>query len=178
LMDGTMVYAAGQAYLGHEVTVEGALRHAAARIGRLLGAELLKWMLVFVGFIFFIIPGLLLYARYFAVPATVVLEDNDVGGALRRSRELASGMKARILGVMLLPWIGYFVIYFTVAAVVTSLTSSTVVAEGAMMVVSVFVYPLFFILGTLLYYDARIRKEALDIELLTAQLGGREQQPV
>ena len=179
MMDGTMVYAAGQAFLGREVNLEEALRRGMARLIRVQAAELYKWLVVGIGFVFFVIPGLIMYARYFAVPATVMLEENDVGRALRRSRELSTGMKARILAVLLTAWLVYFVVYFSVTALVAGLTRSAVLAEGLMMIVSVFVYPLFFILSTLLYYDARIRKEALDIELMAAQLGGREErQPV
>jgi hypothetical protein len=179
LMDGTLVNAAGQAFLGREVNIEEALRQGVGRFPRLVVTELYKWFVVGLGFIFFIIPGLILFARYFAIPATVVLEENGVGSALRRSRELAAGMKGRIVLVLVSAWLVYFLVYISVVALVAGLTQSQLIAEGLMMIVSVFVYPLFFILTTLLYYDARIRKEALDIELLAAQLGGREErQPV
>jgi hypothetical protein len=179
LMDGTMVYAAGQAFLGREVSIEEALRHGLARLLRLELTELYKWLVVGLGFLFFIIPGLILFARYFAIPATVVLEEHGVRRALQRSRELAAGMKGRILAVLVSAWLVYFLVYISVVALLAGLTRSQVIAEGLMMVVSVFVYPLFFILTTLLYFDARIRKEALDIELMAAQLGGREErQPV
>jgi hypothetical protein len=179
LMDGTMVHASGQAFLGREVKPEESLRHGVSRFIRLEATELYKWFIVGLGAFFFIVPGVILFARYFAIPATIVLEDNGVGDALRRSRELAAGMKGRIAVILFSALFVYLVLYFSVMAAISGLTRSTVVAQGLMMVVSVFVYPLYFILTTLLYYDARIRKEALDIELMAAQLGDREErQPV
>lgn len=167
IMEGAIQFAAAEAYLGNDVGVDGAVRHAAARTPPLLNAVFVKWMAIWFGLIFFIVPGVLLFARYFAIPATVVIENMNGRDALARSRRLAEGQRGRILATLGLGWLLYAAVWVGVYLLLAALAGA-VAAQVVTVIVLMFVYPLLGILGVVLYFDVRIRKEGYDIELLAA----------
>src|SRR5262249_40514741 len=68
----------------------------------LLGASLLVGMALFVGTLFLIVPGIILYFGFTFVAPVVVLERSDAVGALGRSWKLATGRKGKIFLVFLI----------------------------------------------------------------------------
>lgn len=111
------------------------------------------------------------YARYFAVPATVVLEGVGVRAGLKRSSELSHGMKLRVLGALGLPTIGLVVLQFVVQLVLRLLPGPRIFSFLIEQAVTIAIYPVLGVITTLLYYDARIRKEGFDIEVMASELG-------
>ncbi len=111
------------------------------------------------------------FAVYFAVPATLVLEGIGVRASLRRSRALAQGLKRRILGALGLPMLVFIVLQFVIVATVELLPGPQLITTLGWQAVNVVVSPILSVIATLLYYDARIRKEGFDIEVMAAELG-------
>jgi hypothetical protein len=169
LVDAAILFAAAEAYAGRAVSVEHALRQAAARIPSLLQAILVKWMAICFGLFFFIVPGVLLFARYFAVPATVVIERLAAAPALDRSRQLAQGNRGKILATLGLGWLLYVAILLGVSLTLSSL-AGMFAGEVLAGILVMLVYPMLGILTVLLYFDMRIRKEGYDIEVLARDL--------
>lgn len=169
--EGAIACATSAAYLGNQVDFEQSMRAAFSHPGRLFVAMVAKWILIFFGLVLFIAPGLLVFKRYFALPMTVLFEDNKVGDAVSRSRELASGNGTRIFGLLG----GVFVFVFIASAILLQLI--TAVAHNAVgtavgtLILTTTVSPFSTIVATLLYYDIRIRREGYDIELMTQALG-------
>ncbi|HEY7896848.1 MAG TPA: hypothetical protein VIC03_00395 [Gemmatimonadaceae bacterium] len=168
--EGAMTCAASAAYLGMPVDFEKSVRTAFSRPGRLFVAMFTKWILLVFGLILFIVPGLFVFKRYFALPMTVLFEDNKVGDAISRSRELSSDNGARIFGLVG----GVFVFTLLVTVVLTqtiaSLSHAVAVTAVITLLVAAAISPFSTIVVTLLYYDIRIRKEGYDIELMTQAL--------
>jgi hypothetical protein len=169
LVDAAIQFAAAEAYVGRPVSVEQALRHALARSLAILQAILAKWAMIWIGLLFFIVPGILLFARYFAVPATVVIEGLGPGAALGRSRRLAEGERGKILATLGLGWLVYVAIAIALTLTFSGLAGVFVgqVVAGILIMV---VYPVLGILTVLLYFDVRIRKEGYDLEVLARDL--------
>ena len=116
-----------------------------------------------------------LFGRCFAVPAVVVLESVSAGGAMRRSWHLSRGRVGKILGTLLLAWLVFGVAFIALALIGQLFGGlSRVLASVVASVASCLAYPIISIVSMLLYYDARVVKEGLDIELMTHELeGGR-----
>lgn len=118
----------------------------------------------------------LVYVRTSLAPPAIVLERLSGWRGLQRSWNLVNGLFWRILGIRLLLGLITAVISFIVVAILTlagaGLDSNGrfVLQQVASAFAAVFVSPITYILVTLLYYDARIRKEAFDIEMLAATL--------
>jgi hypothetical protein len=116
--------------------------------------------------------GLFMFARYFAVPATIVLEGLGVGAGLRRSRELSKGIKGRIIGALGIPMLLVVAIPLVLTGVLALLPLPRFLTFLVEQAVTVVAYPIVAVIATLLYYDARIRREGFDIERMAAELGG------
>jgi hypothetical protein len=188
VMWGALMVSASERYLGREIEAGEAIRRAFSRFGSLIGATLAKWALITLGVFLLIFPMFYFLARYFAIPATVVIENRSAGEALRRSSQLSINQKGRILGTLLLAWailIGISMAVSMLVVIIVGLMMAGGDAEAVsgtssmlLQLPSIFAYilglPVIVITETLLYYDARIRQEGFDIELMSAQLGGPE----
>lgn len=108
-------------------------------------------------------------ARYFAVVQVIVLEQPDVVRAFSRSSSLSRGRKGHILLTLFLVVLIFIVLSFAVTMVgqiVSSLAASLVLQT----LYTVVAYPLIGITQVILYYDARIRAEGFDIEVMAGAL--------
>lgn len=167
--EGSLSCATSAAYLGKTVDFEQSVRAAFVHPGRLFVAMVTKWILLAFGFLLLLVPGFIVYKRYFALPMTVLFEDNTVGDAVSRSRELSNGNGKRIFllngGVLVFT----LIIMLTLEQMVTSISHGAVAAVGRLLI-SMIISPFSTIVATLLYYDIRIRREGYDIELMTQAL--------
>lgn len=175
--EGAIACATSAAYLGNQVDFEQSMRAALGHPGRLFVAMIAKWILLSFGLILLIAPGLVVFKRYFALPMTVLFEDNKVGDAISRSRELSNGNGTRIFG--LLGGVFIFVLIATaiLLQLVTSFAHSAAASAAATLVLTAAISPFSTIVATLLYYDVRIRREGYDIELMTQALNATSPQP-
>ena len=169
LMSAVLLVCASQAYLGETVDVGAAVRRVVPRIPAVLMSSLLRYLLMLVGFILFVFPVLYVAARYFAVTQAIVLEDAGTLRSFSRSSELSNGRKRHVLSTLGLAAIIYYVIVFGVT-MLAALPGNFVLQTVVSGVASVLVYPVVAIAEALLYYDARIQSEGLDIELMTGAL--------
>jgi hypothetical protein len=167
--EGALVVTASNAYLGTTVDIATSFGTALARPFRLFTVVWIRGILMGIGFVFFIIPGLVVFKRYFAVIPAVTLEKCSVGQAIKRSRELSADNGARIfllLGAVIL-------FMFFIGAMLGGFAAA--IAPGAIAALlylgaAALIGPFPAIVLTLLYYDIRIRKDGYDIELLANAL--------
>jgi hypothetical protein len=128
-------------------------------------AGIIRFVLITVGMVFLVIPGLYALGRFFAMTQTVMLENKGLGGALSRSSTLSVGLKRHIVNTILL--IALVTIAISVGfGLLSQVFQSKVITNVVSTAVSVVLYPLLGLTETLLYYDARIRKEGFDVEYL------------
>jgi hypothetical protein len=73
--------------------------------GRLFGTRLLAGIVIFLGFIALIIPGIILSVRYSLLDSIVVLEGRHGSSAMRRSSELSRGRRWSLLSAFVLFWL-------------------------------------------------------------------------
>lgn len=116
------------------------------------------------------------FARIFAVPMVIVLEGTSVGTAFSRSLALTEGSVWRVIGVFVLVFlifVALFGLLFALGSIVVTqsprLESVFSVVNGT---ISIFVYPIYTVFITLLYYDLRIRRDGFDLEVMTKELAG------
>jgi len=165
LMSAVMVRLSSEDYLGRHLEPAVAVRDALLRLPAVMFGLLFKYILMFFGFVLFLVGGFYLMARYFAVTAGIVIEGRGVVGAFSRSSALSRGRKLHILGTSLLAFLIFFVVYFAVG-IVAAMTGSVVISTILTVVASIVAYPMFAITEMLLYYDSRVRNEGYDIEMM------------
>jgi hypothetical protein len=175
LANATTVAIVTDNYLGREVTIGAAVERALSRFFAVLVAGLLQGFLIGLGFICIIIPGFFCIAWFFSVVNVVIAEGRGPIAALGRSHFLAKGSVVRILSTMVLCLVILLIIgavvngvaLFLVGLLHTSPRLVTLVGT----LVRIFTYPFFTVVATVLYFDLRIRKEGMDLDIMAKELG-------
>jgi hypothetical protein len=175
LASATTVVIVSDNYLGREVTIAGALARALQRIVAVMITSVLQGILIGIGLAFLIIPGLFCIAWFFSAVNIVMVEGKNPLDALGRGHFLAKGSVLRVLGTLFFTGVIIMVATFVVSMILHALISAvhagdqaTVIADN---VARILIYPFFTVVATVLYFDLRIRKEGLDLELMAKELG-------
>lgn len=163
---------ASGAALGRPVDLWTALGKARDVFWVLLGTSLLTSMAVFLGALFFIVPGIILALGFAFIGPVIVLEGTGVSDAIERSWFLTSGRRLKILGSFIL--IGLIITVATTGLVallqVTPGMHGTLVGQVLQTLVSQAISalgtPVTYVVIVLLYYDGRVDHEAFDVETL------------
>jgi hypothetical protein len=173
-----VVVIASEAYLGRDVAAADAVRAAGRRFFSVWGAAIIQFLLIVFGMILLIIPGIMAMAATFAMQQAIMIEGESAGDSFTRSRELARGHFVHILltGVLAFIIVLFAAMGFGIAIAlgVTNERLATLLTN----VVQIAVNPLAAVVGTVLYYDLRIRKEAFDVAVATERLADAPGQPV
>jgi hypothetical protein len=177
LSQGATVTAVSEIYLGREITIRESFRAVWGRLGSLFGVVILNGLATIVGYILLIIPGIYITCRLIVCIPSAVIEDLGPRDSLERSYRLTEDSAGRAFLILLL----YFVLAIAGAALTTwPFAAAIVVARNnpAMVLVwtelmqvgtaitTVLVVPILTIASSILYFDLRIRKEALDLQMM------------
>ncbi len=183
LVTAALARAISNRYLDEPVSILGAYRSVLHHFFPLLGALVLLVLinvglaLLFfipcVGWLIWIPLAVLINVRLAFIPQSVVLEDCPPRQALSRSWDLVQGYGWRTLGVFVLIYLFSVLISAGPSAAVTfglqalgvSFVIQTIVTGVLSIVLTILYKPIQLTGMTLLYYDLRIRKEGLDLEL-------------
>jgi len=138
--------------------LRSALRSASGAFPRVLGAQLLYAVVVVIGFILLVVPGVYLAVRcYFATQAAAV-DGLAPPAAMRRSADLVHGSWWRTLGCLLLTGllVGATV---EIAIAILGATGSGALYVAGRVVGQAIAVAVTAVFATLLFYDLRARSE-------------------
>jgi hypothetical protein len=165
------------AYLGQTRSLGQVLRAVFSRFGTLWGTAFIKNVMISIGLLLLVVPGVIAFIATFAMVPAVMLEGLSTSDAFSRSRTLAKGNQARIFWTLVLAFV--LVIFASMGLVVAvGLLAlpmgglSDPALDLLMQVIFSAVYPFVAMVSVLLYYDARIRNEGFDIEMLMEDARG------
>lgn len=183
LVTGAVLYITMQEFVGRRATAGQALGFALGRLVSLVLTSLLVGLIVALGSMACLAPGIYFAVAYSFIGQVVVLEGLSGGAAMSRSSELISGYWWRVFGVVFLIDIGgaltQVVVLIGLQVVlpaeqviptangervdfnVTNHVIQTLISQLVSVVFSTFQA----VCTTLLYLDLRIRKEGFDLEL-------------
>jgi hypothetical protein len=177
------VFIVSESYLGGELDAGPALARATPLIWRLIVCSILIAIIVFVGFLLLFVPGIILICGLLlAFPALVLEPGSTATASLSRSWQLTRGSRWRMFGLFVTLLVLLYVPMVAIGGVLALLAPSGPITHArsafrigliplaAMGVVQIFVYPLFYCVLTVAYYDLRVRKEGFDLEVLAAAL--------
>jgi len=150
---------------GRPANLAAALRRAVRRGFAAGAAVVLKYLVIWLWMFLFLLPALWAYARYFAVVPALAIENLGPLAAIRRSKELARGASGRIMAVAGLPILAYLVLANIIQQTLLTLGGYSVLVRAIATLASTLLYPFAAMPGILLYYDMRIRREGLDIQI-------------
>lgn len=173
------VFAVSDLYLGHSTGIRECYKRVGGKALRVIAILILSGLIVLVGTLLFVIPGIILLCRTaVAVPASM-LEGSKSIRSIERSMELTKGFAGQIFVVFLMVWILQWVVAIVFEVPFTYLVQAQHVASFgtqtmqhlSSFIAQVLVGPIATIAFSLMYYNLRVRKEAFDIQHLMANLG-------
>lgn len=198
VLTGMILVIVTEDVVGRTASLELVWSKVRSRIWRLIALSLLVGVLTTLGLALCLAPGIWLWGIWAVAVPALIIENQGVGQALRRSRNLVRGMFWRVWGIRAL---GYAitsllgaVISMVVDALATAVTgdkpASFLATSGgslswAYLVLSalgtgvavVFTAPFQAGLDSLLYVDLRMRKESLALDLQQAAASVRQPPP-
>jgi hypothetical protein len=169
LMSGVVVRLGSRYYLGEHPDLGATIAAVLPRVPSLMLASLIKGFFLFLGFLLFIVGVFYMIARYFSVSTVIVLEGQGPFSAFGRSANLSRDRKGHILLTLLLVYIIYFILSIGVTAL-AALSNSHVIQVVTASLYTIVAFPVIALTEMMLYYDARIRGEAFDLEQMAASL--------
>lgn len=99
---GALVYALFQIKSGRTVSYKEAMAVGFRKWGVLFAARFVAQLLIGLGLIAFVIPGVMLLVRYVLLDAAVVIEGEGVSGSIARSAQLTAGRRWQMFGTAVL----------------------------------------------------------------------------
>ncbi len=127
------------------------LRAVTPVLGQLIAVGLVAAIGIVIGFIFLIIPGLILLTIWSVAAPVVVLEHPGVFAALSRSRQLVRGNGMRVFAVILLLYLLVGVLAYAVEALAASSGSGAGIV--ARVVIGVLTAPISALAASVLYFE-------------------------
>jgi hypothetical protein len=177
ILRGSMVRALAGLYLGERPKARESLRFALSKLGPLLVAIILSSLVIALGIVALVIPGIIFAIRYEFVTSAVVVERKTGREALGRSWRLTKGIAMRIFGTLFLAGliagiISTILLIPSLAFQVNGTLGTNVWIARAVLgsIASVITTPFATAVGVLLYFDARIRKEAFDLAVMAREV--------
>ncbi len=137
---------------GHEPRIRDVVHRGLVVLPVVAAAEIIAGIGIAVGILCFIIPGLILAARWAVVAQVAAVERTDWPSALRRSAELARGNYWRIFAVVLTIWL-----LVGIPADVIGRGGHLLAAIIAV-VLAILVHSFATLMTSLLYFDLRARR--------------------
>jgi len=182
-------FAVSKRYLGEPVGVMESFRHVSTRLGPLLVAQLIVGLIVGVGALLCLLPGLFLLVAYAIVIPVMTLENVSSEDGRTRAWDLLKNYRWMTVGILLL--LGFISaglsmgvsMFFQVGGLVLQGSENSemlmvimmILSQLGSMAASILVMPLNGIATTLLYYNARIREEGFDLEMLAENILGSDE---
>ncbi len=170
-LQGTLVQAVSDIYLGIPASLGRSLRLAVSRSFPLLVGTFLYTALTTLGMMACILPGLFLTGALCAVIPIVVLEHRGPIDAISRSWELTSGMRRRAFATVFFSQLQVAFVAYAIALPAGAMQAPPLQTQALTHVVTALVQPYMAIVLILLYYDLRVRREAFDLQVLAVELG-------
>jgi hypothetical protein len=174
--NGAIVYATSESALGRQVTAAGIATGILRRYFGLLGYWLLFAVSFAVSLMLCVLPVALwawVFVGWSVVTPVMFIENAGLGAAMRRSWSLVQGRWWRTFLILLLMGIVWYVAgialssFIQLAQVLLMLVVSpfvaSAIAAASGQLVSALVNPVMQIAIVLVYFDLRVRREALDL---------------
>lgn len=166
-----------ETYLGTGLTWQEAFLRSTPFMGRLISASLLVSFLISLGLILLVIPGIIVGCGLILTTPAIVLENIPrATDAMGRAWALSRGFRMKIFGALLVAIVLLFLpgvalgVLIGGSAVLDPTAPIPLLSMIAQSILQILIYPFFYVVTTVLYYDLRVRKEGLDLEMLASAL--------
>ncbi len=174
LLWGALVGLCSSAVTGEPVSLGAAYLHAREHFWRLLGISFVSGFWILLGLVLFVVPGVVAFVFLFFSSHVAMIEDAGVLRSVERSWELSRLNRRRVTGVAFVTGVIFILPSLLLGAgmVMVGEEAPWVVGMSGLLEILLvsLMYPFLAASATLLYYDCRVRTEALDLQAATERL--------
>lgn len=165
LLSATLAYAVFRSLQGERAGIGEAISKGFGVILPVIGASILLGIVIFIGSLLLIVPGVILACMYYVAIPAIAVERIGVGAALARSAALTRGHRLSIFVLFLLLVLGGLGLgAILVAALVASPTAGLIVAALVTAIVGI----VGAVTHAVAYHDLRVVKEGVSTSTLVA----------
>jgi len=158
-----------------EYTIPEALRVGLRKMGPILAFSFTSGLVVMLGFLLFIVPGLVFMTWFYVGVPVIVLEDRPAAAAMTRSRELSAGHRWQLFGFIFIMVILVGVVTNLIDYLFEQLLGLNVLSTTLGWAVQIVAYVFSSSAPVVYYFHLRVTKEALDVEKLSNLVGAIEE---
>lgn len=180
LLSATIARIGSASYLGRNISASVAFSGVSKSWGSLIGAGVLVGILSFISLIACILPFFAVWPLLSLAIPVIAVEETGAIPALKRSWSLFASRFWPYLGTTLLAaFVGFFIGFFlelpaTIVAAIAQAAGLDPIAwlfsAVAAVVRNLVVLPFLGIVSLLIYFDARVRKEGFDVQMMSSGL--------
>lgn len=168
IQQGASILLVAGSFTGDQPTIGASLRLSLRKFLPLLGLSFAVTLILTLGLMALVVPGVMWFTWYFVASPALVVEDLSVGAAMTRSKELSAGWRWKILGFLI-------VTTFLVAVIGGAINGALAVALRGGLETILVSYAVSVVLGMIsvvapvvYYFHLRVVKEAFDVESLSS----------
>lgn len=178
IVGGAITRVVSTSYLGQRLSAGDALRTTGRRIWALLGAAILVHLIELVGGVLCVLPGLAAMAFLICTTPAIMVEEAGPIKGMRRSFALVRPRFWPVLGIAVVSGLMASILSsilgtpFTAAAEAIGLHWGFILLAIGSIVPALVTAPFATIVATLVYFDARIRHEGFDLQMIARGLAG------
>jgi len=167
LAEAMIIFAAFQTLRGRRAGIGESIGRGLRRLGAVVLASIVVSILIVLGAILLLVPGLIVLTIFFVTIPACVVEQLGATTAMARSSELTRNHRWRVFGAAAVVFIIFFIVDSIVSAVLrhpATLWSYVLVAFCVNSVYSAYNA----VLAAIVYHDLRVIKDGIDIDQLAA----------
>lgn len=168
LAAGASILLVASSFVDTDSSLLGCLRIAWKRLLSLLAASFTVGLVVGLGFLLLVIPGIIFFTMFSVTTPALMVEDVGYRDAMTRSRTLTYGSRLSILGYFIVTIILVQAIGGAVSGVLQATLRDDVVAAVFGLLAICLLSPISTVAPVALYFNLRVKKEALDAVLLSS----------
>lgn len=164
---GSITFAAVQALRNKPCSAFDSIRVAMKRLAPLIGAAFLVGVLVLLGFVALIVPGVMIACAYIVTTPVVVCENRSVMDSLKRSADLTRGQRVSVFTSLLLMGIVTGIIggiLGGIGAFAFREDQASMPYQFTFNIISTFIGSVGSVLASVMYFALRQRKDGVEVD--------------
>lgn len=136
VLQSSLIVASANDLAGKPVDFGSCVNRALAKLLPLIGLGIVVAFGIAIGFVFFIVPGVILYLMWMIAVPVMMVEDRAVFDSLSRSSELTKGSRWKLLGLIIVFFIFSMIIGIPIGLLSLISTSLSAVSSALLSTVS------------------------------------------
>lgn len=161
LLTAMLVYGTFNSMRGQQVSFSHMLSKGLSIVFPVIGLSIVIGLIVGLGTLLLIIPGLYFYIMYYVAIPVKVIEGAGIGDCLSRSKNLTDGHKWGIFGLLWIFIIGFTILYMIAEAVV-GMMGSILVSAILLFLLTAYITAFGAVMSAVVYYELRSGLSCMD----------------